>query len=310
MLWKYIILAFVTFVTWFILTKGLKVIRLTFIEDHPRGTLTFLFAFYLCYCLYITVPNQEALEVIMLWYKKGAISLLVEYLIIGIIGFAVFDIAYWIAGRLTTPTINSHKSAPSPGTPTKGQGTKEVVKDTPHDTLEVAKDTPHDTLPKSDKHEKKPKEQKVTKHPDLRELFITDFPTLLKVTRDSEVHTHDGTTVKIIQQEYMDFAGKTKFLGFYIFSSSHSYGACEFLVGECEKVMRDIESLTGEMATDSASTSLRDLTFSGRVYIYYEDDLSLQQLADLERLYKSKGLSVIFRSHEYMMRRWFRDNKQ
>ena len=71
------------------------------------------------------------------------------------------------------------------------------------------------------------------------------------------------------------------------------------IVGEYRNIMKHMELVKvkgGGMPTDSAQTSSDDLTFSGRVYIYHEDDLSLQQLAALERLYNSKGLSVSFKA--------------
>jgi hypothetical protein len=71
--------------------------------------------------------------------------------------------------------------------------------------------------------------------------------------------------------------------------------------------MNDLESsseVIGGFSTDSRMTSSHELVFSGRIYIYHEDFFSLQQLASLERLYESKGLSVIFRGQSYMFSVW------
>jgi len=164
--------------------------------------------------------------------------------------------------------------------------------------------------PTTEKQEILPVGKESTELPNLEKIFKDDFPNVMKHSLGAEVNTPFGI-VKIIEQEYMDFNSKSKFLGFYIPFCSHPYDICEFLAGECENIMKSMEQVkvTGGMVTDSAQTSSDNLIFSGRVYIYYEDDLSLQQLADLERLYKSKGLSVIFRGHAYMALKWFGNKK-
>jgi hypothetical protein len=162
-------------------------------------------------------------------------------------------------------------------------------------------------------HQQRQITQNIVKPPTLRELFETDFPKTLKFSSDTEIHTrYDDTIVKIVEREYLDFESKSKFMGFYIPRSIHSYEVCEYLAGEYRNIMKRMDLVKvkgGGMPTDSAQTSSDDLTFSGRIYIYHEDDLSLQQLAALERLYNSKGLSVIFRSHAYMTLRWLGDKK-
>jgi hypothetical protein len=49
---------------------------------------------------------------------------------------------------------------------------------------------------------------------------------------------------------------------------------------------------------------MRDLTFSKRVYLYYEDSLSLQQQAEIERVYQKKGLFVHLRGPDYLTAQW------
>jgi hypothetical protein len=53
-----------------------------------------------------------------------------------------------------------------------------------------------------------------------------------------------------------------------------------------------------------SSTRMRDLTFSKRVYLYYEDSLSLQQQAEIERVYQKKGLFVHLRGPDYLTAQW------
>jgi hypothetical protein len=48
-------------------------------------------------------------------------------------------------------------------------------------------------------------------------------------------------------------------------------------------------------------TNQDDLVFTGRIYIYHEGELSIEQRADLIRLYRSKQLDVQFRGTDYML---------
>ncbi len=50
---------------------------------------------------------------------------------------------------------------------------------------------------------------------------------------------------------------------------------------------------------DLTSVSLTDLVSTGRVYIYFEDELTLGQLGLLEDIYKTKHLSPQFRGAAY-----------
>lgn len=167
--------------------------------------------------------------------------------------------------------------------------------------------------PITEKQEIPPVGKESTELISLEKIFKDDFPNTMRQSFNAEINTPFGI-IKIIEQEYMDFDSKSKFLGFYIPFCSHTYDICKILANECENIMKSMEHMeqakaTFWMPTDSAQTSSDDLIFSGRVYIYYEDYLSLQQLADLERLYKSKGLSVIFRSRAHMVLRSLGDKK-
>jgi hypothetical protein len=147
--------------------------------------------------------------------------------------------------------------------------------------------------------------------PSLHELFKTDFNTLLRQSIEMKANLSNGKTITLYATEYFDFQGKSKFIGFYIPASgpisNSSYIACGLISEEYKKTMDNIESstiITGGFVGDSQQTSSKDLSFSGRIYIYHDDVLSLQQLATLEKIYQSKGLSVVFRGNEYLIARW------
>jgi hypothetical protein len=154
---------------------------------------------------------------------------------------------------------------------------------------------------------KEQKENAVKELPTLKKLFDKDFANLMRRNANRQLIIGNDPTqdvVMIPEKIYLDFAAKTKFVGYFIpFSTPCPYCICEFLSEMPKETIKDFD-LKGEVqfghSTEVRMTSSKDLIFSGRVYIYHEDNFSLQQLAALERIYESKGLSVLFRSTAYL----------
>lgn len=174
--------------------------------------------------------------------------------------------------------------------------------------------------PNSDKLQTKPEDQpdvksSTTELPSLEKLFRSDFPNLMRSYsgRNIGIKGESGEkTVTIGEQMYLDFQGKSKFLGYYIPMSPDPYGICAFMADEYLTTIRDFESkasITAGHVTEFSSTSQKELLFTSRIYIYHEFTFSHQQLADLERLYKSKGLSVVFRGPAYLSLMWNSNKK-
>ena len=148
--------------------------------------------------------------------------------------------------------------------------------------------------------------KKHLQHINLLELFKQDFSNSLRVSNEFTLNIGGGATAKIYANEYFNFEGRTKFLSFYVPMSTQSYEICESLTYGYIEIMKKLEenaAAIGGYVGDSAQTSSQELIFSNRIYIYHENTFTLQQLASLERVYTSKGLSVIFRSTSYMMSR-------
>ena len=142
--------------------------------------------------------------------------------------------------------------------------------------------------------------QESSKIPNLHELFEKEFSRKAKLgSRGIPMKT--GTTeTKIFANEYLDFQANSKFLGFYIPESPYAYKICEDLSDKPEIIMKALEEtrVSGGYPVDFHQTPAQDLVFSNKIYIYHEDGFSHRQIADLEQLYKSKGLLVIFRGRD------------
>lgn len=169
--------------------------------------------------------------------------------------------------------------------------------------------------PPSDRIQAKPADEPnaispTPKKPSLEKLFRSDFSNLLRAYSDRNLgikNKNGEKTLKIGEQLYLDFPGKSKFLGYYIPLLPESYDICEFMADEYLTSIRDFESKTSVSAghvAEYSSTSQKELVFTGRIYIYHEFSFSHQQLADLEKLYKSKGVSVVFRGPAYLLMNW------
>ena len=62
--------------------------------------------------------------------------------------------------------------------------------------------------------------------------------------------------------------------------------------------------ITFKNPRDSSIVNPLDFISSGKIYLYYEYDLSLDQLGSLESLFQSKGLSPQFRNFDYASICW------
>ncbi len=134
----------------------------------------------------------------------------------------------------------------------------------------------------------------------MESLFRTDFSNVIKVTQACDTLTvKNGERIPILCQEYADFQARTSYVGFYIPSTTRTECAAAAVA---DTVMPFLEGLrkTRKLQTfDSSGTSLDDLTFSGRVFIYYEWPLTLQQQARLVAYFKTRHMAVDLRGPDY-----------
>jgi len=173
------------------------------------------------------------------------------------------------------------------------------VKELPDMAPEKEKTTTHADRP-TGKEDKTPPIPE--KHLTLRDLFLSDLGTL-KMHSDLNLDSNDGKRVTIISQAYFDYNGKSSFVGFFIPSDAaeYVYEICVYLAGvDHASALKHTGTktsggLVGQM------TSQDDLVFTGRVYIYHEPDLSIEQRAELVRMFRSKNLDVQFRGNDYLM---------
>lgn len=135
----------------------------------------------------------------------------------------------------------------------------------------------------------------------LRALFEADFPNGLKVREDATLE-QAGTRLTITFERVLDFDAGTRYLAFYIPESNISLPVCYYIAARFKEFMDPTTGATKigrQSSGDPTVMKSTDMKPSGLVYLYVEDDLDLQEKAKLAAFYKSKGLTMQFRSLDY-----------
>src|ERR1041385_1316502 len=133
------------------------------------------------------------------------------------------------------------------------------------------------------------------KPPSLVDLFKNDFPNAMKAFDENRVGVQfqNGEVVHIATQVYLDFPAKTQFVGFYIPASGRTVAASLRLVNGVQDAMDWLrKNQTVRAGYRGESTTLNELVFSGRVFLYHEDFLSITDKANIIKAYKQKHYDV------------------
>src|SRR5882762_10162646 len=140
--------------------------------------------------------------------------------------------------------------------------------------------------------------------PKLLDLFKADFPALLKLEAEKVASLPGTPDYKFTSKAYFDFSAKTWFGAFFLPLGNQSYPVSAALAEDHTKVLGDLRNgafAKVKVPGDSSPTDTEELVFSGRIFIYHEDDFTLRQQADLTDLYKSKWLSLQLRGRDYVI---------
>ena len=142
----------------------------------------------------------------------------------------------------------------------------------------------------------------------LRELFETDWPNLPAYYMVSEIKS-DGLQSKTVQIAWRlngDFVARSRFFAIFLDSEVSPADAVFASEAFAEKYGFFLETadknvdISGQSPDDTAPTHLKDMVFSKRIFIYYENqDFSLSKKAAIEGNYETRGLSVQFRDAAY-----------
>jgi pimeloyl-ACP methyl ester carboxylesterase len=142
--------------------------------------------------------------------------------------------------------------------------------------------------------------------PKLLDLFNEDFANVGGVTDGGlDLSYSDGGTVHIERRILLDFPEKNEFVAFYVPATVHEFEACLALADAVRPMISSLPQRVEVTGGDAGGvTKLRDLNFSGQVFLYHEWPLTNKQKADVIEAYSSKGLDVQFRGIDYLLTRF------
>ncbi len=148
------------------------------------------------------------------------------------------------------------------------------------------------------------------KPPSLKDLFETDWSDLTAYYSITTLGMiADGKPTEDVTLAWRlngDFGAKSKFLAVWLdhkLPPLTALNVCVWIANNYEDFINTTNAevdICGQWPTDSSATHLRDMVFSGRIFVYYGHfDLSQEQKGSLEVLFKQKGLSIQFRTMDY-----------
>lgn len=144
----------------------------------------------------------------------------------------------------------------------------------------------------------------------LKHYFSTDFSHLLKLSYTRALIKKDSLnndieTVECIAQLYMDFDSLSYFLGYYIPKTKFAFSFCKKLLNDHEVIIKDLLSRVAVQQNylSDKPTELKNLRFTGRVFIYHETFLFESEIEELTNLIKNTGMSIQLRGIDYLLAR-------
>lgn len=145
---------------------------------------------------------------------------------------------------------------------------------------------------------------KKTSPPTLRKLFESDFGNTLRATETINVTTEvpPAFSMAFTGRQYFNFKERSKFLGIFVPASPNTYRLCELFLDNYKvafNIGAGAKIFVGMAGEDSKTPA--DLIFTKQIYIYHESELTIEQKANLIKLYRSKDLVVVFRGFDYLM---------
>jgi hypothetical protein len=137
----------------------------------------------------------------------------------------------------------------------------------------------------------------------LRQLFESDWPDLPSFYGTI---LFNGKPLNIGWRLNGDFAARSKFFSLYIDSTvplDDARSACQFFASNFENLIDSVDArvnVLGKTPDDTSPTRLKDMVFSKRVFIYYDNpEITSISKAAIEEELTRKGLAVEFFDHSY-----------
>jgi hypothetical protein len=141
----------------------------------------------------------------------------------------------------------------------------------------------------------------------LRVLYDTDFDYKGYWT-ELPLDGKDGTKITVPWRVVEDHNARSMFLVFYIPAfndADKAIGLCKFIALHHADIVENEKPHMAELISpnpgESSPVLIKDLVFTGTIYLYIADQLSTVQEADIYRLCESEKLSAVIHSEYYRL---------
>lgn len=139
----------------------------------------------------------------------------------------------------------------------------------------------------------------------LKTALHADFPGTFQTASDRSIPL-DGQTTVVHVVSFRDPHNGAEFLGAYIPASPATFDIAHSIIALHPQLLSDLAPNPGAITIRApgelgALNSSDNVRFTGRIFIYYDGALSLQQLASLDEFAKSIKVAVIFRDRTYLL---------
>ncbi|MGO9238487.1 MAG: hypothetical protein ACLP4V_31975 [Methylocella sp.] len=158
------------------------------------------------------------------------------------------------------------------------------------------------------------------KCPTLFSLFMTDLQppqgVVWQASTDFEIESGSHkASIRVSYNIMDDFNANAKYMSFYIPSiyvkdtepSTQTFAILESIASTYQQYIKDVQEKRWAVLRTVGSVnsdSTKNVPFSGRIFLYHADDLSIEQLAALQKLYRDHGATAQFRGIDYSLTVW------
>lgn len=142
--------------------------------------------------------------------------------------------------------------------------------------------------------------------PPLKNHFFSDFKGVagevaVGVAFNQEIEFPDGLKLEILYNQEFRFSSHAKFLVLYVPHCGRTISVAQYIADNIKTYIQTGESTFAVGGGGNEETKADDLVFTGKVFVYHEDSLTLPQRGELDSYYRERGLVLQLRSSDYVL---------
>src|SRR5271165_644603 len=139
----------------------------------------------------------------------------------------------------------------------------------------------------------------------LLEVYVTDtFPSTLPIREDLLIDSKlSPLHLTILVTKYYEFTANSYYYSMYIPRSQYTYDLCTDLATNFSKRVSERFSwlqTSSRIPGDSSTMEESEMVFTGRVYLYTQDDLPPDKIGELYKVYKQHNFYLQYKGMEYL----------